>query len=170
MISTLDVVPGRSGRLVVEPNNSLSSQGNIGFLISLVVVSLMISVVFVVAGALLVIPFVVLESLALMALRYHVKNMQECIEVISVDPERILVERGRRQAEYSWAFNRQQARVLVAVMDESIDSYSVSLAGEQGMLLLGEALSRADCDDLVGSLKECGLKVCEPGNPVIFSA
>ena len=170
MISTLDIVPGQGGRLVVEPNNSLSWQGNLGFLISVIIVSLLISVAFVMAGAWLVMPFVVLEVIALVVLTCHVKSLQGCIEVISVDPERILVEKGRRQAEYSWDFSREQARVLIDVMDEPIDSYSVSLTGEQGMLLLGDALSRADRDDLVESLKECGLRVCEPGNAVIFSA
>lgn len=170
MISVVDITPGQGGRMVLEPSDSLLQQGNLGFFVSILVVSLCISVAFVFAGAWLMAPFVVLQGMFLFALTYYAKYQQEVIEVISVDSESITVEKGRRRAEDSWCFSRYQARVLVDITDDPIDNYSVSLSGEQGMLLLGDALSQSDCDELVASLKECGLRVNEPGSAVIFTA
>lgn len=170
MISAVDIVPGQGGRMVLEPSDSLLQQGNLGFFIAILVVSLCISVAFVFAGAWLVLPFVVFQGVALLGLGYYAKYQQEVIEVISIDREFVTVEKGRRRAEDRWCFDREQARVLVGLSDEPIDNYSVSLSGEQGMLLLGDALSQTDCEELVASLKECGLRVNEPGSAVIFSA
>lgn len=170
MISAVDIIPGQGGRMVLEPSDSILQQGNLGFFVSILIVSLCISVAFVFAGAWLMAPFVVIQMAALLGLTYYAKCKSEVIEVISIDRELITVEKGRRRAEDCWCFSREQARVLVGETDEPIDNFSVSLSGEQGMLMLGDALSQLECDEIVASLKECGLRVCEPGSAVIFTA
>lgn len=170
MISAVDIVPGQSGRLILKASNSLSLQGSVGLFISILAVSLAISCAFLAAGAWLITPFILLELLALFAALYYVKRQLDCMEVISIDSDRVLVERGCGRAENSWVFERKQARVLIELADEPLDCYNISLSGQQGMLLLGEALSQSDCDELVDSLKVCGLVVNVPGNAVFFSA
>lgn len=170
MISAVDIVPGQGGRMVLEPSDSSLQQGSLGFFISILVVSVCISLAFVFAGALLMAPFLVLQGGVLFALTLYAKYQREVIEVISVDSESITVEKGRQRAEVCWCFSRNQARVLVDISDDPFNMYSVSLAGDQGMLLLGEELNQSDCDELVANLKECGLRVNESGGAVIFTA
>jgi len=166
----MNVVPGQSGRLVIKANQSLSWQGNVGFILSILISSLAISLAFVAAGAWLLMPFILLEVAILSAIFYHVKNRLSVIEVISIDRDRVKVEKGRDQAEQCWEFNRKLARVLIERADEAFDAYTLTLSGEQGMLLLGTALTRADRDSLVNSLAQCGLRVYEPGNAAILLA
>jgi uncharacterized membrane protein len=99
--------------LVARRNNSLSSSGRYFVLGSLVLVSLTISLGFVVHGAWPVLPFWGLEMVALYLAFRQVERHAQDFERISIRGDRVLIEKNEARRLTSYEFNRCWARLVV---------------------------------------------------------
>lgn len=82
-------------RLVVEPNRSLTWSQSLAFFAGISVVSLSIATTFALKGYWVIFPFTGLELLALGAAIYYVSAAACRCQVISIDEQRVRVEKGR---------------------------------------------------------------------------
>lgn len=89
-------------RFVVRPNRSLSWHQLQGFFALMVCVTMGIAVVFAMLGFWPILPFAGLELVALGAALWLCARAGCEIEMISVDPERIEVQKGPRNNGPSW--------------------------------------------------------------------
>lgn len=170
MIASVSDVSGQGRRLVLEPNDSLSLQGNYGFLLSLLILSLLVSLAFVLAGAWLALPVVIVELIAVTVLCYQAKLQASFLEVVSIDDTQVVVEKGRNRAEQTWCFDRQKARVLIEDTGEPFENFRLSIVGDVGMLCLADGLDTQECNELKQLLSEAGLRVVSSSHWVLLEA
>ena len=139
-------------RFVLVSNGSLSrSQANV-VLLALGLFMTLIAGGFWALGLWLVLPFSGLEWLFLaLALRWSLRN-SELKEVVTIDPARVLVERGRRRPEQRYEF--QRAWVQLRWREPRFRGYSGSLElrshGKQ--VVLGEFLPETERKKLMQEL------------------
>lgn len=102
------------GTLVVRRNTSLSPSGRRWFFVSILIVSLGIATGWALNGAWYVLPFAGLEMgvvyLALLVIARHGGDQ----ESITIDGDRVVVERTRKGRTARHEFTRQWAQVVVA--------------------------------------------------------
>ncbi len=103
--------------LVIGPNMSLSRAGRGWFFASMMVVSLGIATVWALNGAWYVVPFAGIEMAVLYAALTAVERRVGDGESITVDGDRVIVERTRIGKTARYEFHRCWARV---VMTESV--------------------------------------------------
>ncbi len=149
--------PGIKGRLILQPNRSLSWQGNLFVLFSFLLIFLVISVGFAMVGVWIIAPFAGLE----LSILYFVfccvyRRLQNRIE-ISIDEGEIEVRKGRFSCSQCWVFKRLKTVVIVGSYAHSPQNQHISLAGDQGLVDVGQFLTRDDQNLLVQGLAGCGL-------------
>jgi uncharacterized membrane protein len=99
--------------LVARRNNSLSAAGRRLVLGSLVLISLVISLAFAFYGAWLILPFAGAEMFVVyFAFRYMARHAGD-FESISIDGERVLIERWETGKVSRYEFNRYWAQVVL---------------------------------------------------------
>ena len=106
---------GESGSfmLVTRRNSSLSSSGRHLVLGSLVLITFAISLAFALHGAWLILPFAGVEMLVLyLAFRYIAQHAGD-FESISIDGDRVLIERWETGRVSRFEFNRYWAQVVL---------------------------------------------------------
>lgn len=109
----LDHPETRLARFVLRPNRSLTWR-EAGFVYAgIVAVSLTIGMVFYTAGLTLILPFSGLEMLVLGAAFYICLARSEMREVVSVSPDRVTVEKGRKGPEQRHEFPRSWVKVIL---------------------------------------------------------
>jgi uncharacterized membrane protein len=105
-----------------------------------------------VLGLWMVLPFSGLEWLILAyALRWSLRN-SELMEVVTIDPARVLVERGRRRPEQSFEF--QRAWVKLSWREPRFRGYpgSIELRSHGKQVVLGEFLPETERKKLMQEL------------------
>lgn len=106
--------PGRSSfSFIIRPNQSLSWRGLVVFYVGIVTISMTIALAFYATGLWMVLPFSGLEMLALGAALYVCAWRGEMREVISIDEQRVAVEKGRRRLAERYEFQRGWAQVVL---------------------------------------------------------
>lgn len=157
MLTEFKPSSGRSVRLVLAPNQSLSWTGNLYVSISLLIISLFIGVVFTLWGAWVIFPFAILEVMLLLGIFYFINQGLNCQEVVSIDEALIVIEKGSFRPEQSWYFPR--GKVVVVVQKHSVDGCQngILVSGDSGLVQLGEFLSSSDSCQLLARLKSSGL-------------
>jgi uncharacterized membrane protein len=122
---------GESGSfmLVTRRNSSLSSSGRRLVLGSLILVTFAISLAFALHGAWLILPFAGAEMLVLyLAFRYIAQRAGD-FERISIDGDRVLIERWETGRVSRFEFNRYWAQVVL--QREPRDTLAVRSHGQQ---------------------------------------
>ncbi|WP_346836446.1 DUF2244 domain-containing protein [Microbulbifer sp. SAOS-129_SWC] len=160
MVTEVGRVSSRSACILLQPNQSLSFSGNLWVFVSLVAVSLGISLAFALAGAWMILPFAGLEALLLAVLFGYVYLESTRREVIRISGERVLLDccKGHRQQSiYHQEFSRDSLAVLVRLGGSATEPASVSFAGPEGCLEVGDFLTDAERADLVHKLNDCGI-------------
>jgi len=104
---------GTLQRIVLRPNQSISWRAVGYFYVSLLVLSISIAGGLALLGFWPVLPFTGLEMLALGVVLYLVARRGQQCEVISVQPDTILIEQGRYRPERRWVFLRVWAKVIL---------------------------------------------------------
>jgi len=160
MVTEVGRASTRSACILLQPNQSLSFSGNLWVFVSLVAVSLGISLAFALAGAWMILPFAGLEVLLLAALFGYVYLESTRREVIRINGERVQLDccKGhRQQSVYHREFSRDSLAVLVRLGGSATEPASVSFAGPEGCLEVGDFLTDAERADLVSKLNHCGI-------------
>ena len=99
--------------LVARRNNSLSPNGRIAVLGSLFLLSFLISLAFALRGAWLILPFAGLEMFVLfLAFRCIARHAGD-FESLSIQGDRVLIERWERGEVSRYEFNRYWAQVVL---------------------------------------------------------
>ena len=104
---------------IAKPNNSLSPKGSVCLLVSIASVSLVIALSFALLGAWLVLPFAGLELLALAYAFNYVHLHSSDFESITIDGEKIVVEKSVDKQVTQAVFQRYWANVGLRKFDES---------------------------------------------------
>ncbi len=158
MVMTEVMEPGRSVRLTLAPNRSLTWEGNLWVLISLLVLSLFTSIGFLLMGAWVIMPFVGVELALLAFALFYVQQRTQVREVIYIDERRIKIEKGFGAPQVSWSFCRPRVSVMVESGGEFSGTQHICFCGDQGMITVGEFLNPSDRALLVEDLSGRGLR------------
>ena len=106
-------------KIIVRPNNSLSPQNGMKVMAGLLVIMLLVSFGFALMGAWLVLPFAGLEIIAF-ALAFHVVYLHaNDFESISIEDERVVVEKRIIKASTTTVYQRYWAQVSIRAVDHS---------------------------------------------------
>ncbi|HAZ42524.1 MAG TPA: DUF2244 domain-containing protein [Methylococcaceae bacterium] len=139
-------------RFVLVSNGSLSRTQAHGVLLALGLFMTLIAGGFWAQGLWLVLPFSGLEWLTIAyALRWSLRN-SEMMEVITIDPMRVMVERGRRRPEQRFEF--QRAWVRLSWREPRFRSYprNLELRSHGKQVVLGEFLPETERKKLMQEL------------------
>jgi uncharacterized membrane protein len=116
-------------KVVARPNASLSPEGSLKLLVVLAIVMLVVSVGFIHIGAWLVMPFAGLELLAF-AIAFHYVNLHSAdFESITIEADRVVVEKRDYRNESSTVFQRYWTQVSLR---ESFGGRSALYIGSHG--------------------------------------
>ena len=102
-----------SHRFILSPNSSLTWREARVLLAAVAIVELAIGAAFFWSGLTLVLPFSGLEVLMLVAAFYYCLQQGARREVVVVDGERVVVQRGRRRPAQTREFQRAWVRVVL---------------------------------------------------------
>jgi uncharacterized membrane protein len=100
-------------RIIAKPNCSLSSKERLAVVVLIASFSLMIATGFVLAGAWLVLPFAGLEIMAIAAAFYYVNCHSRDYESITIEGDKLAIEKHSYKQTSEIVFNRYWARVLL---------------------------------------------------------
>jgi len=143
--------------LTLAPNYSLSLKAQEWMATLLILLFLVLSVVFVIAGTWVLIPFVGLELLALIFVAQMVRRYCSQQERVIFEDNDIQVEKRSGHQSSCWGFDRRHCSLML-VHDEAHFLHHVTLVGEAGLVELGGFLTESDLDDVIACLESQGVK------------
>lgn len=149
----------RGYRLVLSPNCSISWREVIIFYAITCVLALAIGLFFAFQGMWLVLPFSGLEMLALGTGLYFVSRNAHRREVISLDEQRVTVEKGIDKIDHQWEFKTHWTRLQVQEKPGIHRDKRLSLGSHGEYVVVGEFLSKNEKDDLAFRLKDCIIRL-----------
>jgi len=115
----------QDAQIVARPNKSLSATGMVKVVAVIASISLIIAIGFGLLGAWLVLPFAGLEVLALAYAFYYINCHASDYESITIDGDRLAVEKRNYKNTSQVVFNRYWARVSLRELP----------SGDQSLLL-----------------------------------
>ena len=83
------------GRIVLQPNRSISWRANRIFLLLIALITILIASAFALLGAWLILPFAGIEILLLASLLWYVYTIHTRQEVVHFSTAEVMVEKGR---------------------------------------------------------------------------
>lgn len=113
MITSLEQSVSDHQRWIIRPNRSMSWREAKIFVAGVSVASLSIGIYFLCQGYPMVLPFSGLESLAIAVAFYLVLDAGEHTEIISIGPDRVIIEKGKRKPTSRSEFQRAWTRITV---------------------------------------------------------
>jgi uncharacterized membrane protein len=144
-----------SYRLILSPNCSADWAGIKLFFALTCLLSATIALLFSINGMWLVLRFSGLEMSLLGFSLYMTSRQSHCCEVITIEPERISVEKGYNRLVQKWQFER----AWVGLLDEgnlSVNGDRKLAIGSHGTYVeVGNFLSKIEKEALAFQLKDC---------------
>jgi uncharacterized membrane protein len=125
MLSVLDC------KIIVRPNNSLSTEGMIKVFAIMASVALIVTLNFMRLGAWMVLPFAGLELLAFAAAFYYIKLHSDDYECITIDEENVIVEQRTRQGSKTSIFKRYWTQVSFKTSQSGAGQLCISSHGNE---------------------------------------
>jgi uncharacterized membrane protein len=98
-------------KIIIRPNNSLSAKASVRVVFSLVFIVLLVATAFANIGAWLVLPFAGLEVALVVYAFYTVYTHSADFESITIDDERVIIEKKSRQQCDKTEFQRYWAQI-----------------------------------------------------------
>ena len=99
--------------ITVKPNNSLSVKNSVRLVVGLAAMSLLVGVGFALAGAWMVLPFAGLEIVAIAYSFFYMYQRSHDFETITIEDDRVIVEKLGRDVVSRDEFHRYWARVIL---------------------------------------------------------
>ncbi|MEQ9547024.1 MAG: DUF2244 domain-containing protein [Marinobacter sp.] len=146
-------------RLLLTPNQSLSWRGNVQVWLALFSVSLVIATGMALAGAWVVMPFAGLELIALAAGIYYTARACQTREILSVYPDSLTLEKGRRVKQAEWTLPRHYARVRANMPRHPFTPPKLFLSYREEHIPLGAFLNVEDTQILLRILEGKGVNI-----------
>jgi uncharacterized membrane protein len=159
MISVERENSGQRFRFVLAPNRSISWRELLLFYILTCIVALAIGLFFTLQGLWLVLPFSGLEMLALGLGLYFTSRKVHRREVITLDPDRIRVEKGARRVDQSWEFSTPWVRISEHRGDGLGGRCRLVIGASGSSVEVGSFLANSEKDALAFQLKDCIIRV-----------
>ena len=141
-------------QIVLRPNQSWTWRANLVLLGTLATLSLAIAMGFLIHGMWLILPFTVLELMAIYFCLHYLVRRNQCQEVITFSADEVVIERGRVAAEEAHRYNRYWAHfcVIAPVLPGRDKRIAIRSHGRE--LEIGSFLSAADKQTLVERLRD----------------
>lgn len=153
LVTQRDEVDTQQCRFVLRPNCSLSWRATLGIYAWIAAVSLGVAGLCALNGAWPVLPFAVLELIALgVALYISCLRANRC-EVISVGSRTVAVEKGHYRPEQRWDFPRGWVRVALQRSPLRLHPSRLALSAHGWEVELGSFLNEGERLNLAGELR-----------------
>jgi uncharacterized membrane protein len=159
MVSISKDDSGDGFRIVLSPNCSISWRELLLFYLLTCVVALAVGLFFTLQGLWLVLPFSGLEMLALGFGLYMTSRQVYRREIITLDQDRIRIEKGVRRVDQSWEFKTPWTRIIDERQDDRIARRTLAISMNGESVEVGSFLANSEKDELAFKLKDCIIRV-----------
>lgn len=143
-----------SACIVLRPNRSWTWRANVYFIGTLMTVSLTMAAVFTGRGFWMILPFTVLEISVLTACLYYCVRRTHITEVLRLNRDSLIFERGVRHPVLRLELERYFTRFFVQPARHPWYSKRIELKCRDRALEVGQFLSDEEKDELVRSLRQ----------------
>lgn len=140
--------------IVAKPNHSASWRSNKLVLLALSVPSLGAAIAFTVLGAWPVLPFAGAELAALTAALYYVNWKLEYRHVITLDADKVCIDKGHYAPKRRWCFERDEVALAITPEEHPWEGPRLSVHNRMETVTVGDFLNRDDCLSLLGLLRK----------------
>ena len=141
-------------RLTLKPNRSISWKGNLIFLLLISTPILIIAFGFLYVGAPIILPFAGLEILIVLFASYYVYQKTNKQEIITISPEKLIIEKGKFRPETSIEFIREWAYVFVERAKHPWYPVHIVISSKGQRVPVGEFLTDDDKKILIDKMDE----------------
>ena len=141
-------------RLTLKPNRSISWKGNLIFLLLISTPILIIAFGFLYVGAPIILPFAGLEILIVLFASYYVYQKTNKQEIITISPEKLIIEQGKFRPETSIEFIREWAYVFVERAKHPWYPVHIVISSKGQRVPVGEFLTDDDKKILIEKMDE----------------
>jgi len=142
-------------RFVLTPNCSISWRDLVLFYAFTCIVALAIGLFFTFQGFWLVLPFSGLEMAALGFCLYLTSRKVYRREVITLERDRTLVEKGVQQVDQSWEFETSWIRLIDEQSGPPKRQRKLAIGSHGDYVEVGDFLDNSEKDELAFHLKDC---------------
>ena len=149
--------------IILQPNRSADWRQNRLLWTFLFVHSGVIAVGFALAGAWMILPFMGLEVLLLGAALWYVNRKCHRQQVITVDEDTLVIDKGILLPQRRWRFVTGHTSVSVLDAPFPNDPPRVTLCSADQHVDIGEFLGHEELAELLSRLRACGLRVRQQG-------
>ena len=143
----------QTGQIILTPNASWSWKANLYLLYTLAGLSLSIGIGFMMLGAWVVLPYSILELLALTGCIYYCVLQCNRQEVIIVNEHEVRIQKGFRRPVETSNYHRLWAKFVVKAPRHPWDTEVISIASHGKEQELGSFLNQQDKSLLISQLK-----------------
>jgi len=140
--------------IVAKPNHSSSWRSNQLALLAIAVPSLGAGIGFALAGAWPILPLAGLEITALGCALYYVNWKLQYRHVITLDEDKVVIDKGFYLPKQRWEFERTAAGLAVTPEQHPWDGPRLTLHNDSEQVTVGEFLNRDDCLKLLAVLRK----------------
>ncbi|MDX1696703.1 MAG: DUF2244 domain-containing protein [Thiohalobacterales bacterium] len=153
MVEQVQDSSGRDCHWLIRPNQSLSWQHAVNVYIAIAACCLGVGIFFALQGFWPVLPFAGLEVLVLGYAFYRCQQRSQQREVVTVDADRVSVDKGGRQPKEHWECPRAWARVVLERSPLAWYPSRLSVAFQGRQVEIGAFLNEQERCALAGELK-----------------
>ena len=155
MVSISKDVSGDGFRIVLSPNCSISWRELMLFYLLTCVVAFAVGMFFTLQGLWLVLPFSGIEMLALGFGLHLTSRKVYRKEIITLDQDRVRIEKGVRRVDQSWEFKTPWIRIVDEPQDDRIARRTLAISMNGESVEVGSFLANSEKDELAFQLKDC---------------
>jgi uncharacterized membrane protein len=159
MVSISKDGSGDGFRIVLSPNCSISWRELLLFYLLTCVVAFAVGLFFTLQGLWLVLPFSGLEMLALGFALYLTSRKVYRQEIITLDQDRIRIQKGVRRVDQSWEFKTPWIRIVDERQDDRSARRTLAIGMNGETVEVGSFLTSSEKDELAFQLKGCIIRV-----------
>ena len=142
-----------SACIILRPNRSWTWRANVYFIGTLMAVSLSMATAFTASGFWMILPFTVLEISALTACLYYCVRRTHTTEVLRLDRDALIFERGIRHPVLHLELERYFTRFFVQPARHPWYHKRIELKCRDRAIEVGRFLSDEEKDELVKNLR-----------------
>lgn len=162
----------QKSQIIIRANASLSWRGNLWMLGSFLLVTLLISALFIQLGTWMILPFAGLEMLLLYGCLYWVSWKQQNRQIIELDSQFIRIIQGHYRPERQWRWRREDTtlKLIPAAQQDNPDqlwltqtSSGQEIQSNENEVRLGSWLNGKESQRLCRLLQAQGIPLMQPG-------
>ena len=151
---TCDFAPrGKEGTILLQPNNSMSWRINLLLFAAMTVLSMTIAIGFFIAGAGVILPFSLLELLALFIGTYYCLWQRQRKELITFAEHEVIVQKGFYRPKATHRYHRLWCQLIIRHPTHPWKTTAVLLRSHGKELELGSFLNQQDKAILIERLE-----------------